>query len=613
MLKRFKNKLINKYFILHIHILFVILITPLKSHSQFPPIINLADTTADVTIYGAYDLYKTGWKFTSGDINGDGTEDLIISSHGASPLGRQGAGITEILWGSASFDSIIDLNIPTNNISRIYGITEYVGTFASLTCGDYNNDGFDDIAIGMFWKPPYVDNPGTAFIVFGCDDFPDTLDLETPIRPTTRIYGEPGFNGCLGFSNCSGDVNGDGYDDVIIAAPNYTPNGEIYIIYGKDSFPQSIWTGNEIANCTRIICADVREGAGFGFGSLACGDVDNDGYDEVLIGAPGNSINFSAGNARLLYGASIMPDTIYFTNPSSRMITFLPEPEFNESHLGDYVSIGDVNGDGYGDIVLTARGASPLGCSVCGEVYVIYGSNNLPESITMNEDTLAITRLIGEGDRGGYGENVLVADLTDDGYAEIITLKGCDEDPQTNKDVVIVFYGSAEVPDSVFLGSDTTLSKFIGRVNEGHFGDALGVGDYNNDSFADLAIGAYRADPLGRNSAGKAYLFYGIDIVSNANNHFIPQFVLKQNFPNPFSRSTTINYILSKPSPVSIAIYNVLGQRITKFTKPFEPAGPHSITWDGLNDRGVPVSSGVYLYRLKVGGLSQTLKMIRLR
>ena len=88
---------------------------------------------------------------------------------------------------------------------------------------------------------------------------------------------------------------------------------------------------------------------------------------------------------------------------------------------------------------------------------------------------------------------------------------------------------------------------------------------------------------------------------------------LKQNYPNPFTTTTMIEYNLPSPAPVTINIYNVLGQRIAQIKKPLESAGPHSIIWNGSNDRGVPVSSGIYLYCLKAGGLSQTLKMIRLR
>ena len=88
---------------------------------------------------------------------------------------------------------------------------------------------------------------------------------------------------------------------------------------------------------------------------------------------------------------------------------------------------------------------------------------------------------------------------------------------------------------------------------------------------------------------------------------------LVQNYPNPFASATTIEYELQTPSPVVIAIYNALGQRVAEIELPLQPAGRQTITWNGLDGNGRKVSSGIYFYRLEVGGISHTKKMVILR
>ncbi len=90
-------------------------------------------------------------------------------------------------------------------------------------------------------------------------------------------------------------------------------------------------------------------------------------------------------------------------------------------------------------------------------------------------------------------------------------------------------------------------------------------------------------------------------------------FELQQNFPNPFNPETVISYSLSRPSPVTLSIYNLLGQEITTLANETQAAGTHSIVWNGRDRDGRPVASGVYFYRLRAGDVEQTKKMILLK
>ncbi len=88
---------------------------------------------------------------------------------------------------------------------------------------------------------------------------------------------------------------------------------------------------------------------------------------------------------------------------------------------------------------------------------------------------------------------------------------------------------------------------------------------------------------------------------------------LYQNFPNPFNSSTTIPFYLPKHSKVEIEIYNLLGQRVRKLYSGELDQGVHKLEWNGRNDAGIPVASGVYFYTLKSEGYFQARKMVLLR
>ena len=90
-------------------------------------------------------------------------------------------------------------------------------------------------------------------------------------------------------------------------------------------------------------------------------------------------------------------------------------------------------------------------------------------------------------------------------------------------------------------------------------------------------------------------------------------FALAQNYPNPFNPATTVGYSLPVRADVTLTIYNILGQMIKVYHTEDQSAGNYNICWDGTNDAGQNLSSGLYLYRLTAGAFSETKKMILLR
>lgn len=168
------------------------------------------------------------------------------------------------------------------------------------------------------------------------------------------------------------------------------------------------------------------------------------------------------------------------------------------------------------------------------------------------------------------------------GYSEsILTLSGIDEN-----DLVIAYYDTI-LSKWKKLPTEVDVVKKIATANTKHF-SLWSLAD-NNDNVI-------------------------TDIEETPEIEEIPQeYFLFQNYPNPFNPMTAIRYQIKKLTPVNLTIYNLLGQKIRELINREIPAGTYEIIWDGKSDIGVPVSSGIYFYRLKAGNFIQTKKMVLIR
>ncbi len=571
---------------------------PVCALAHFPPLTDLADTTADVTIIGAGVVDMTGYDFACGDFDGNSTSDLAVLSVG--PI----APFIHIFWGDSPLDSIIDLQTYLGNITKIIAPNSDDGSWSSLTSGDYNNDGLDDLILGLPWG-----HAGKAYVIFGRSPFPDTLYLEIPNQNVTTIHGIDNSHAWLGHRMTSGDINGDGYDELVVGAPAFDPGGRVYIIYGRDSLPEDIYLDSFQDSITWIIDPDRYQATGNG---MDCEDIDDDGYDDLLIGSPGSASGYTQGTARLLFGAPSYPDTIWLSDEKISMKVI--NGEYSDGRLGWRVAMADINRSDYKDLILSSPSADPLACGDCGEVYIIYGSGTLPDTIHVNSTDVQMTRIIGMGTgHQHYGVAVACGDVTGDGYEDIIMGSNPDDYIETDRGKVTVVYGAYHLPDTIFVETDSSISVFIAEERSDYFGRSLRTGDLNADDVSDLVIGAYFADPPGRSDAGKAFLFYGIEDLTGIPYPQPMSIMLKQNYPNPFSSNTIIEYSLLNSAPVTLTIYNILGQRVARIIEPMKPKGPHSIVWNGRDENGKKVASGIYLYRLRAGAFSATKKMILLR
>ncbi len=247
--------------------------------------------------------------------------------------------------------------------------------------------------------------------------------------------------------------------------------------------------------------------------------------------------------------------------------------------------ISDWNNDGLIDIIAG---------SDKGNVYLFLNSGTEDEPVFKAEDSSMIEAKDETIDLGYYSSPV-VFDFNSDGKKDLICSGGYSG----------LFLYLNEGTDSKPVFSD--YSRFYtddGIIRPGNF-SRIDLCDWNEDGFPDLVIGE---------TTGNVYVYLNKGNTTSVDDTKNPiYFNLAQNFPNPFNPVTTIRFTLQKPVYTKLKIYNSLGQKIRILVSDMIPAGEYDFKWDGKNDYGQSVASGVYFYRLEAGKLSKTRKMILIR
>ncbi|HEO69801.1 MAG TPA: hypothetical protein ENN80_00945, partial [Candidatus Hydrogenedentes bacterium] len=442
------------------------------------------------------------------------------------------------VW-AAPLPAIIDLNGIAGNgtpasILRVYGddASDRLGSDLSngIAYGDVNGDGFDDIVIGAYrGDPPGGYNAGEVYIIYGNAvrmAAPVDLDTDGAISAAgeTRILGD-NESDWAGSAVACGDVNGDGYDDVVIGAEAADPGGrdhagEVYIIYGGTGLPGTTVDLNSTPGSngeTRILGDNPFDEAGY---AVSCGDVNGDGYDDVLIGAhyADPAGGGEAGEVYIVYGgAAIGADVIDLSDaPGTHGETRILGDDAGD-YLGHAVSSGDVNGDGYDDIIIGAVGADPDGRAAAGEVYIVYGGLGLPgTTVDLNSTpgSNGETRILGGDADDQCGWSVAAGDVNGDGCDDVIIgARNAAPAGRTQAGEAYIVYGSATLPaTTVNLNAppgSNNETRILGDGAGDQCGWSVAAGDVNGDGLADVVLGAFLGDPPGGVDGGELFLIYG--------------------------------------------------------------------------------------------------------
>ncbi len=403
--------------------------------AAYPVEVDPVLSTASATLTGASTSSQFGYALSSaGDVDNDGYDDLIVGSPYASSL----AGRAYVFHGSAS--GLSTTATSTLSVSSAYLCGRFVAGG-----GDANGDGYDDVALSCTYN-------GYVRVFHGSASGVSTTSTTSLSGNVTSRYGQA--------LALDGDVHNDGYDDLVVGSPGHSSaKGRIYVYRGSS-------TGISSSSST---FDGPDSGAYFGQALAYAGDVDNDGYDDVIIGAPYYSDSESyQGRVEVHHGSS--------SGVSSTATT-----EIDGAAAADIFGYavdggGDVNGDGYDDVIIGQYAAS-------AEAWVHHGSAS-------GVSATAATTLT-ESDTS-FGTSVsIVGDTDNDGYDDV----ACGA---INAQTAYVYAGSA-------AGVGTTAVNSFSSSSGNDYGNALAGADVNGDGHADLAVADY-ADSSGY---GKVYVYLG--------------------------------------------------------------------------------------------------------
>lgn len=443
-----------------------------------------ADTTLPPFVYG---MRCCG----VGDVNGDGYDDFLVNRSSGNYYYEQDTTLGEhvfLHYGRKFLSSEPDLIFFHHHINGgIYYYSDGFGNLVINGLGDVNGDGFDDFAI-VAWNAitdtmPWGDiaQGGKIYIYFGSPS-PDTIP--EMIVTGHLIYNPPFWVGDRNPSAvCGSDVNGDGYKDIVIGFAEYSSSwnwydrcrGRVYIYYGGpllDTIPDVIINGG---NYWMPFPARYEQ-LGFAIDNL--GDVNGDGYEDIIVGAPNNmehgQVLGAAGKAYVFLGGNPMdtlPDWWYYGTRDLQ-------------NFGMVVSnAGDFNGDGYNDFMVGDFFYPEPGSSI-GRVLLFYGGPELDTFPDWHIEGIPfITHDLG---------NSLdcIGDYNGDGYDDIVvgnySYEGAMNDCFTGR--ILLYLGGPSpdtIPDAVYVGK---------VYYEDGVGGVCNAGDVNGDGINEVI---YRLDYAG--------------------------------------------------------------------------------------------------------------------
>jgi hypothetical protein len=431
----------------------------------------------------------------AGDINGDGIDDLII--------GAPGAGKSYVVFGSKSSFSA-SFNLSSLNGSNGFSIngkaTDSFGTSVS-NAGDINGDGIDDLIIGA---PSAASGAGQSYVVFGRkNSFSQSLDLSS-------LDGSNGFaiNGINGVKpdgsssdssgnsvSSAGDINGDGIDDLIIGASGA---GQSYVVFGSKkvfdaSFNLSSLNGSNgfaiNGNGTDLLGTSVS----------TAGDINGDGIDDLIIGAPGTGQSYAVFGSKKVFDASFNLSSLNGSNGFAIKGNAADFSGFSVS------TAGDINSDGIDDLIIGA----PSSASGAGQSYVVFGSSKgFSKSFDLSSlDGSKGFAINGINANDNLGTSVSNAgDINDDGIDDLIL--GAPFATSGAGQSYVVFGRKNGFDKSLNLSKLDPSKGFA--INGIKANDSSGIsvsaaGDINGDGADDLVVGASAAS----SGAGQSYVIFG--------------------------------------------------------------------------------------------------------
>ncbi|PXW89857.1 FG-GAP repeat protein [Nitrosomonas sp. Nm84] len=421
--------------------------------------------------------------------------------------------------------NVINLaDLDGNNGFRLDGSANNSSGGSVSNAGDVNGDGFDDLIIGISSADPNdINAAGSSYVVFGkAGGFAATMDLASLDGSNGfRLNGVKDYDSSGRSVSSAGDVNGDGFDDVIVSAPDADPNGErsgsSYVVFGKAAGFDATLDLSSLDGSNGFRLDGVEDYDSSGESVSSAGDVNGDGFDDVIVGAPGEFYSDSqvSGASYVVFGqASGFDATLDLSSLDGSNGFRLDGVEANDRSGYSVNTAGDVNGDGFDDVIVGATDADPNGIHNAGSSYVVFGkATGFDAAMDLSSlDGNNGFRLDGEeaGDISGFSVSN-AGDVNSDGFDDVIVgAPNANPNGDYSGSSYVVFGKAAGFDAAINLSSLDGNNGFrLDGVTEDVFSgrSISSAGDVNGDGFDDVLVGVSFDGPY--NNSGSTYVVFG--------------------------------------------------------------------------------------------------------
>ena len=453
-----------------------------KTNTTAVNLSDIASGTGGFVINGENTYDSSGISVSSaGDVNGDGLDDLIIGAYGAN--GFEGKSFVVFGKNDTNAINLSTIESGTGGFAINNDITADSGAGAGASvssAGDVNGDGLDDLIVGAY-QADLTDsaNTGKSYVVFGKADT-DAINLSNIVTGTGGfvINGENAEDKSGASVSSAGDVNGDGLDDLIIGT--YSNTGKSFVVFGKAD-TATVNLSNITSGTGGFVINGEKAGDQSGHSVSSAGDVNGDGLDDLIVGAPlaDPDNNTNAGKSFVVFGKT---DTksVDLTNVSANegviahIIDFQGDTGTNKNDILTGTSNDELFVAGLGDDILTGNGGTDVFNAGAGDDTIIINNDNLAK---LYSNTLS-SHLLARVDGGGGTDTLKLAganlnlDLTQINNGriqdiEIINLTGSGDNTL-----------KLDLNNLLDISSETNTLKVVGDS-----GDKIDIGDgFTKDS-----------------------------------------------------------------------------------------------------------------------------------